>query len=320
LITIAIPLLNEADSLPELMEWIDRVLKDANLEGEVIMVDDGSTDDSWEVIESLSAKYGYLKAIRFSRNYGKAAGLQSAFEAASGDVLITMDADLQDSPDEIPDLVRMIRDENYDLVSGWKKKRYDPISKTIPTKLYNWATRRMSGIHLHDFNCGLKAYKTKVVKQVELYGDMHRYIPVLAKRLGYTRIGEKVVQHRARKYGTTKYGLSRFIKGPLDLLTLSFVSTYGKRPMHLFGTLGVISFLVGALMFAYLAGSKMYAMYHHIPAKNIATMSAFYIALTAMVIGSQLFIGGFIAELVRGTNPERNRYVIEERTGFEVNV
>lgn len=316
MITIAIPLLNEAESLPELMEWIDRVLKESGLEGEVIMVDDGSTDDSWEVIQSLSAKYAYLKAIRFSRNYGKAAGLQSAFEAASGDVLITMDADLQDSPDEIPDLVRMIREEGYDLVSGWKKKRYDPISKTVPTKLYNWATRQMSGIHLHDFNCGLKAYKTKVVKQVELYGDMHRYIPVLAKRLGYSKIGEKVVQHRARKYGETKYGLSRFIKGPLDLLTLSFVSAYGKRPMHLFGTLGVLSFLVGAVMFGYMAVSKLFALYHDIPAKNIATMSAFYIALTAMIIGSQLFIGGFIAELVRGTNPDRNRYVIEERTGF----
>lgn len=315
-VSIAIPLLNEAESLPELMEWIDRVLKEHQLEAEVIMVDDGSTDESWEVIEGLSAKYDYLRGIRFSRNYGKAAGLQCAFQAATGDVLITMDADLQDSPDEIPDLVRMIREEGYDLVSGWKKKRYDPISKTIPTKLYNWATRQMSGIHLHDFNCGLKAYKTKVVKQVELYGDMHRYVPVLAKRLGYDKIGEKVVQHRARKYGTTKYGLSRFIKGPLDLLTLSFMSNYGKRPMHLFGTLGIVSFTVGFAMFGYLGVSKLYALYHEIPAKNIATMSQFYVALTAMIIGAQLFIGGFVAELVRGATPNRNKYLIEERVGF----
>lgn len=316
MITIAIPLYNEAESLPELMDWIHRVSQDSGLDLEVVMVDDGSTDGSWEVILGLREKYPYLKAVRFSRNYGKAAGLQSAFAAASGDVVITMDADLQDSPDEIPELARLIREEGYDLISGWKKKRYDPISKTIPTKLYNWATRKMSGIHLHDFNCGLKAYKAKVVKEVELYGDMHRYIPVLAKRLGYTKIGEKVVQHRARKYGTTKYGLSRFIKGPLDLLTLSFVSTYGKRPMHLFGTLGVLSFIVGALMFAYLAVSKLFALYHGFPAKNIATMSAFYVALTAMLIGSQLFIGGFIAELVRGTDPGRNKYVIEEEVGF----
>ncbi len=315
-VSIAIPLLNEAESLPELLEWIDRVLSENHLEAEVIMVDDGSTDASWEVIEGLSAKYDYLRGIRFSRNYGKAAGLQCAFQAATGDVLITMDADLQDSPDEIPDLVRMIREEGYDLVSGWKKKRYDPISKTIPTKLYNWATRQMSGIHLHDFNCGLKAYKTKVVKQVELYGDMHRYVPVLAKRLGYDKIGEKVVQHRARKYGTTKYGLSRFIKGPLDLLTLSFMSNYGKRPMHLFGTLGILSFTVGFAMFGYLGVSKLFALYHEIPAKNIATMSQFYVALTAMIIGAQLFIGGFVAELVRGATPNRNKYLVEERVGF----
>ena len=298
--------------MPELLAWIDKVLVDSSLEAEVILVDDGSTDESWQVIEELSSSYPYIRAMRFARNYGKAAGLHCAFQAARGDVLITMDADLQDSPDEIPELVRMIREDGYDLVSGWKKKRYDPLSKTIPTKLYNWATRKMSGIHLHDFNCGLKAYRTKVVKQIELYGDMHRYVPVLAKRMGYEKIGEKVVQHRPRKYGKTKYGLSRFIKGPLDLLTLGFVSTYGKRPMHLFGTLGSISFVIGFLMVGYLILSKLYAMYHEIPAKNIATMSAFYIALTAMVIGAQLFIGGFVAELVRGTDPERNRYMIDE--------
>lgn len=299
------------------MEWIDRVLRENHLQAEVIMVDDGSTDDSWEVIQSLALTYPYIRGIRFVRNYGKAAGLQCAFQAAKGDVLITMDADLQDSPDEIPELARMIREEGYDLVSGWKKKRYDPISKTIPTKLYNWATRRMSGINLHDFNCGLKAYKTKVVKQVELYGDMHRYVPVLAKRLGYDQIGEKVVQHRPRKYGTTKYGLSRFVKGPLDLLTLSFMSNYGKRPMHLFGTLGIVSFVLGMVLFGYLGLSKLYALYFDIPAKNIAHMSQFYIALTAMIIGSQLFIGGFVAELVRSATPNRNKYQVEERIGFD---
>jgi len=316
LISIVIPLLNEAESLPELQEWIDRVLLSSNLEAEVIYVDDGSNDNSWEVITALRLQYPYVRGIRFSRNYGKAAGLQSAFQAAKGDVVITMDADLQDSPDEIPELVRMIREDGYDVVSGWKKKRYDPLTKTIPTKLYNWATRQMSGIYLHDFNCGLKAYKGKVVRHIELYGDMHRYIPVLAKRMGFDKIGEKVVEHRARKYGTTKFGLSRFIKGPLDLLTLSFMSRYGKRPMHLFGAWGVVMFTIGFLTFGYIGLAKFYDMYMEIPAKNIATMSVFYVALTCMIIGTQLFIGGFLAELVRGISPERNKYLIEERLGF----
>ena len=316
MISIVIPLLNEAESLPELQEWIDRVLLSSNLEAEVIYVDDGSNDNSWEVITALRLQYPYVRGIRFSRNYGKAAGLQSAFQAAKGDVVITMDADLQDSPDEIPELVRMIREDGYDVVSGWKKKRYDPLTKTIPTKLYNWATRQMSGIYLHDFNCGLKAYKGKVVRHIELYGDMHRYIPVLAKRMGFDKIGEKVVEHRARKYGTTKFGLSRFIKGPLDLLTLSFMSRYGKRPMHLFGAWGVVMFTIGFLTFGYIGLAKFYDMYMEIPAKNIATMSVFYVALTCMIIGTQLFIGGFLAELVRGISPERNKYLIEERLGF----
>ena len=316
MISIVIPLLNEAESLPELQEWIDRVLLSSNLEAEVIYVDDGSKDNSWEVITALRLQYPYVRGIRFSRNYGKAAGLQSAFQAAKGDVVITMDADLQDSPDEIPELVRMIREDGYDVVSGWKKKRYDPLTKTIPTKLYNWATRQMSGIYLHDFNCGLKAYKGKVVRHIELYGDMHRYIPVLAKRMGFDKIGEKVVEHRARKYGTTKFGLSRFIKGPLDLLTLSFMSRYGKRPMHLFGAWGVVMFTIGFLTFGYIGLAKFYDMYMEIPAKNIATMSVFYVALTCMIIGTQLFIGGFLAELVRGISPERNKYLIEERLGF----
>jgi len=317
-ISICIPLLNEAESLTELVSWIDRVLNENNLEAEIILLDDGSTDASWEVITELSQKYPEVRGIRFARNYGKAAGLQTAFQAATGDVVITMDADLQDSPDEIPELVRMIREEGYDLVSGWKKKRYDPITKTVPTKLYNWATRKMSGIYLHDFNCGLKAYKSKVVKNVELYGDMHRYIPVLAKRAGYDKIGEKVVEHRARQYGQTKFGISRFINGPLDLLTVSFVSRYGKRPMHLFGTYGALMFLIGFGVFAYLAAYKIWALSQGIMARNIADMSLFYVALTAMIIGTQLFIGGFLAELTRSISPDRNRYVIEEEIGHTI--
>lgn len=312
LISIVIPLLNEAESLPELAAWIDRVLSQNELAAEVIFVDDGSTDESWAVIQQLATKYPYVRAIRFSRNYGKAAGLQCAFDAARGDVVITMDADLQDSPDEIPALVRMIRQDGYDLVSGWKKKRYDPLSKTLPTKLYNWATRRMSGIYLHDFNCGLKAYRSQVIKQVELYGDMHRYIPVLAARLGYRRIGEKVVEHRARKYGETKFGISRFIKGPLDLLTVSFVSKYGKRPMHLFGAWGAVMFVLGFAVFGYLGAYKLYMLYLGIAARNIAEMSLFYVALTAMIIGTQLFIGGFLAEMVRGNSTDRKNYNISE--------
>jgi len=299
------------------VSWIDRVLKENSLDGEVILVDDGSTDESWEVITDLTEKYTIIRGMRFARNYGKAAGLQTAFEAATGDVVITMDADLQDSPDEIPELVRMIREDGFDLVSGWKKKRYDPITKTVPTKLYNWATRKMSGIYLHDFNCGLKAYKGKVVKNVELYGDMHRYIPVLAKRAGYTKIGEKVVEHRARQYGHTKFGISRFINGPLDLLTVSFVSRYGKKPMHLFGTYGALMFIIGFGVFTYLGAYKIWALSQDIPARNIADMSVFYVALTAMVIGTQLFIGGFLAELTRSISPDRNRYVIEEKIGYE---
>lgn len=315
MISIAIPLHNEEESLPELLSWIDRVLTEHHLKGEVILVDDGSTDKSWEVIGELVRKYPYIRAVKFARNFGKTAGLQAAFEMAKGDVVITMDADLQDSPDEIPELTRMIREDGFDLVSGWKKKRYDPITKTIPTKLYNWATRKMSGIYLHDFNCGLKAYRGQVVKHLDLYGDMHRYIPVLAKRNGFGKIGEKVVQHQERKYGTTKYGLSRFVKGPLDLLTLSFVSRYGKRPMHLFGLFGAIMFLIGMGVFAYLGGYKLWALNQDIVAKNIADMSLFYIALTAMVIGTQLFVAGFLAELVRGISPDRDKYLIEKTLG-----
>jgi glycosyltransferase involved in cell wall biosynthesis len=314
-ISLVIPLLNEAESLPELQEWIHKVVKENQFNAEVIYVDDGSTDDSWRIIQDLAEKYGYVRGIKFSRNYGKAAGLQVGFQEARGDVVITMDADLQDSPDEIPELVRMINEDGYDLVSGWKKKRYDPITKTVPTKLYNWATRRMSGIHLHDFNCGLKAYRKSVVKNIELYGDMHRYTPVLAKRKGFDRIGEKVVEHQARKYGKTKFGISRFIKGPIDLLTVSFMSKYGKRPMHFFGVLGALMFIIGFGVFAYIGGYKLWALYQGVLTKNIAEMSVFYVALTAMILGTQLFIGGFVSELVRVTNPDRNKYVVEEKVG-----
>lgn len=301
--------------MPELQEWIHKVVEGNQLNAEVIYIDDGSTDQSWKIIQDLTGKYGYVRGVKFSRNYGKAAGLQVGFQEARGNVVITMDADLQDSPDEIPELVRMIKEEGYDLVSGWKKKRYDPVTKTVPTKLYNWATRRMSGIHLHDFNCGLKAYRKSVVKNIELYGDMHRYTPVLAKRKGFDRIGEKVVRHQARKYGKTKYGVSRFVKGPLDLLTVSFMSKYGKRPMHFFGVLGAVMFIIGFGVFAYIGGYKLWALYHGVLTKNIAEMSVFYVALTAMILGTQLFIGGFVSELVRVTNPDRNKYVVEEKVG-----
>lgn len=312
-ISVVIPLLNEADSLPELTDWISRVLGEHGYSYEILFIDDGSTDNSWSVIEKLRNENESVRAIKFQRNYGKAAGLNVGFEAARGDVVITMDADLQDSPDEIPELYRMITEDELDLVSGWKKQRYDPISKTIPTKLFNWATRKMSGIQLHDFNCGLKAYRNDVIKSVEVYGDMHRYIPVLAKREGFGRIGEKVVSHQARKYGTSKFGMERFINGFLDLLTVSFVSRFGKKPMHLFGTFGSLMFLIGFFLFLWIGGNKLYAMILDIPAKNIATLSSFYIALTVMIIGTQFFLAGFVAELVSRSSPTRNHYKIAER-------
>lgn len=310
-ISLVVPLYNEEESLPELVEWINNVLLENSLSGEIILVDDGSRDSSWDVINSLSEQYPNILGIKFIRNYGKSAALNKGFEHARGKVVITLDADLQDSPDEIPDLYRMIEEGGFDLVSGWKKKRFDPVSKTIPTKIYNWATRKMSGIKLHDFNCGIKAYKNKVVKNIEVYGEMHRYIPVLAKKEGFRKIGEKIVEHRPRKYGTTKFGLNRFIYGFLDLLTVSFVSRFSKKPMHLFGTLGMLMFLLGFLMFAGIAGGKLYSIYHNIPAKNIANMSAFYIALTAMIIGVQLFAAGFLAELLGRNSQDRNLYKVE---------
>lgn len=312
-ISVVIPLFNEDESLPELTTWIARVMASNNFSYEILFVDDGSTDTSWQVIEELKKTYPAVKAIKFRRNYGKSAALNVAFEASQGDVIITMDADLQDSPDEIPELYRRIREEKFDIISGWKKKRYDPVTKTIPTKLFNAATRKMSGIQLNDFNCGLKAYRSDVVKTIEVYGEMHRYIPVIAKWAGFKNIGEQVVEHRARKYGVTKFGFSRFINGFLDLLSIFFVGKFGKRPMHFFGSLGVLSFMIGTIMTLWIIGEKLYHISMNLPIKREVTdQPGFYIALVAIIVGSQLFLTGFVAELVTRNAPERNDYLIEK--------
>ena len=313
-ISVVVPLYNEDESLPELTAWIAQVMNDHNFSYEVILVDDGSTDNSWEVIESLRLQNQAIKGIKFRRNYGKSAALNVAFEATQGDVVITMDADLQDSPDEIPELYRRIKEEKLDLISGWKKKRYDPITKTIPTKLFNAATRKMSGIELNDFNCGLKAYRSDVVKTIEVYGEMHRYIPVIAKWAGFSKIAEQVVEHRARKYGTTKFGFSRFINGFLDLLSIFFVGKFGKRPMHFFGSLGVLSFILGMVMSIYTLIEKQYLIHKGLPFRDVTDQPLFYLSLVAIVVGSQLFLAGFIAELLSRNAPERNQYLIEKRT------
>ena len=310
-ISIVIPLFNEEESISELAQWIDKVLKKNNLSYEIIFIDDGSNDSSWSVIKNVKTDNPNVYGIKFRRNYGKSAALNVGFSKASGDVVITMDADLQDSPDEIPELYNLITNDNYDLVSGWKKKRYDPITKTIPTKLFNWAARKASGINLNDFNCGLKAYNKNVVKSIEVYGEMHRYIPILAKWAGFKNIGEKVVEHQSRKYGVTKFGFERFINGFLDLLTVTFISRFGKKPMHIFGTLGTLMFILGLILFLYIGGTKLYYIYNSLPAKNIADQSAFFIALTTMVIGVQLFLSGFIAELVSRNSPDRNNYQVD---------
>jgi glycosyltransferase involved in cell wall biosynthesis len=312
-LSIVIPLLNEAESLPELTAWIEQVMQSNGYSYEIIFIDDGSTDASWEVIQQLQLKNPHIKGIKFQRNYGKSAGLNEGFRAAKGDVIITMDADMQDSPDEIPELKRMITEDRYDLVSGWKKKRHDnTLTKNIPSKFYNAMTRRMSGIRLHDFNCGLKAYRRNVVKGIEVYGDMHRYIPVLAKWAGFKKIGEKVVEHRARKYGLTKFGLSRFINGPLDLASIMFVGKYGKRPMHFFGRWGSLCFLLGFLVLIYLVISRLLH-----PEIGLSNRPPFYIVLTAMIIGSQLFLAGFIGEMISRNSPGRNHYLIETKSGFD---
>ena len=312
-ISVVIPLFNEAESLPELFEWIERVMKANGFTYEIIFVNDGSTDNSWEVIETLRQRSPYVHGIKFRRNYGKSPALHCGFQRAAGDVVITMDADLQDSPDEIPELYRMITEEGYDLVSGWKKKRYDPLSKTIPTKLFNATARKFSGIHnLHDFNCGLKAYRKEVIKNIEVYNDMHRYIPYLAKIAGFSKIGEKVVHHQARKYGTTKFGLDRFVNGYLDLITLWFTSKFGKKPMHFFGLLGSLMFMIGFIALVAVLGLKLASMYSGDLRPLVALSPYFYIALTAMILGTQLFLAGFIGELISRNAPNRNKYKIEK--------
>ena len=302
-ISIVIPLLNEAESLPELTRWIARVLEAQGLSYEVILIDDGSTDDSWSVIEALAVEDATLRGIRFNRNYGKSAALNVGFEATRGRVVCTMDADLQDSPEELPELYRMIVEDEFDLVSGWKQKRFDPLSKTIPTKLFNGATRWISGIQLHDFNCGLKAYDQRVVKSIEVYGEMHRYIPVIAKWNGFRKIGEKVVQHQERKYGVTKFGLERFVYGFLDLASITFVSRFRRRPMHFFGTLGSLSFLVGILLTLWLTGEKVYLSLQNLRARNVTDQPLFFMALVAVLVGVQLFLAGFLAEMVQLNGP-----------------
>ena len=313
-ISVVVPLYNEEESLPELTAWIDKVMKKNNFSYEVLLVDDGSTDNSWEVVEKLSSNNSNIRGIKFRRNHGKSAALYCGFDAAEGNVVITMDADLQDSPEEIPDLYRMITTENFDMVSGWKKKRYDPIMKTIPSKLFNGTARMASGIKLHDFNCGLKAYRREVVKSIEVYGEMHRYIPILAKHAGFKRIGEKVVQHQARKYGQTKFGLERFINGYLDLLSVVFTSKFGKKPMHFFGLVGTFMMVFGFASAVYVGLHKLTMLSMGIRAPLVTDNPYFFLAITCMIIGVQLFLAGFIAELVSRNSSERNKYFIEKRT------
>ena len=312
-ISVVIPLYNEEESLPELYEWIERVMNNNNFSFEVIFINDGSRDNSWKVIEELAQKSPHVKGIKFRRNYGKSPALYCGFKEAQGDVVITMDADLQDSPNEIPELYRMITEEGYDLVSGYKEKRYDPLSKTIPTKLFNATARKISGIHnLHDFNCGLKAYHLDVVKNIEVYGEMHRYIPYLAKNAGFEKIGEKIVQHQARKYGTSKFGLNRFFNGYLDLITLWFLSNFGKNPMHVFGLLGSIFFIIGFFAAAIIGADKLWALSQGIPQRLVTDSPYFYISLTMMILGTQLFMTGFIGDLVSRSSATRNDYQIEK--------
>lgn len=312
-ISVVVPLYNEAESLPELAAWIERVMKQHGFTYEVIFVNDGSTDGSWDVIKQLSQSNPAMKGVSFRRNYGKSPALNTGFERVQGDVVITMDADLQDSPDEIPELYRMITEDGYDLVSGWKKKRYDPLSKTIPTKLFNATARKVSGIHnLHDFNCGLKAYRREVVKHIEVYGDMHRYVPYLAKNAGFTRIGEKVVHHQARKYGTTKFGLDRFVNGYLDLMTLWFMSKFGVKPMHFFGLIGSLMFFIGFIAAIAVGGMKLYNMWSGNAYTLVTDSPYFYIALTMMILGTQLFLTGFVGELIARNSQERNHYEIND--------
>ena len=313
-ISVVIPLLNEEESLPELTSWIDRVMQENKYSYEVILIDDGSKDASWMVIGELISNNPNIKAIRFKRNYGKSAALNSGFEVASGDVVITMDADLQDSPDEIPGLYKMIMEDGYDLVSGWKKKRHDPLGKTLPSKFFNRITRMMSGIRLHDFNCGLKAYKLDLIQSIEVYGEMHRYIPVIAKWAGFNNIGEKVVMHQERKFGKTKFGMERFIKGFLDLLSITFVTRFAKKPMHFFGTIGTLFFFGGGIISLWIIGEKIFG----VAKRDVVDQPLFYLALLAMVVGVQLFLSGFLAEMISRNSPDRNKYIIQSRIGHDV--
>lgn len=316
-ISVIIPLLNEEESLPELTAWIERVMQEFNYSYEVIFIDDGSRDNSWNIITTLQEKNSNIKGIKFRRNYGKSAALNEGFALADGDVVITMDADMQDSPDEIPGLYKMIADEKYDLVSGWKKRRHDPISKTIPSKFFNWTTAQITGIKLHDFNCGLKAYKKELVKSIEVYGEMHRYIPQIAKTAGFYKIGEKIVEHRARKYGTSKFGWERFMKGFLDLTSIMFVSKFGKKPMHLFGTMGFLSFLVGGIITIWLIIDKIMKMNSGEKFRQVTDQPLFYIALVAIIVGVQLFVAGFLGELISRNSPNRNDYQVDKRVGIK---
>ncbi len=314
-LSIVIPLYNEEESLPELCSWIKQVTDSNGFSYEIILVDDGSRDNSWEIVKKLSEENKNIRGISFQRNYGKAAALHVGFQEAKGDIVFTMDADLQDNPEEIPEMVRMIREDGYDLVSGWKKVRHDPVlSKNLPSKLYNYTTRRMTKIKLHDMNCGLKAYKKQVIKSIEVYGDMHRFIPVLAKWAGFKKIGEKVVKHQERKYGTTKFGIERFIRGPLDLISVMFISKFGKRPMHFFGVLGILMFLIGFLAALWVGIVKIYALKHGVRMALVTDNPYFYIALTSMIIGTQLFMAGFIADIVSRNSQDRNNYQIAEKT------
>ena len=312
-LSIVVPLYNEAESLPELVAWIDRVARANGLTYEAILVDDGSNDGSWEVVEKLKQSYPAVRGIGFGRNYGKSAALYCGFEAAEGEVVITMDADLQDSPDEIPALRRMILEEGYDLVSGWKKKRYDPLGKRLPSKFFNWTARTVSGIRLHDFNCGLKAYRRKVVKSIEVYGEMHRYIPFLAKQAGFTRIGEKVVEHHARKYGHSKFGMERMVKGYLDLITVWFMSHFGRSPMYFFGSLGTLMFLLGGVTTLWVIVTKIYRQLHDIPVRAVTDQPLFYLAILAVIRGVQLFLAGFLGELINRGPSDRNKYLIDRK-------
>ena len=313
-VSVVVPLYNEEESLPELMAWIERVCTANALSYEVIMVDDGSTDTSWSVVEALKAQYGErLKAIRFARNYGKSAALYCGFEAAEGEVVFTMDADLQDSPDEIPEMRRMVLEEGYDLVSGWKRKRYDPLSKRLPSKFFNATARCVSGIKLHDFNCGLKCYRKRVIKSIEVYGEMHRYIPILAKYAGFKRIGEKEVQHQARKYGVSKFGIERMVKGYLDLISVTFMSRFGRSPMYFFGSLGTLMFLVGGFTTIWVIAEKLYKQFYELPLRAVTDQPLFYLAILTIILGVQLFLAGFLGELINRNATDRNKYLISEK-------